>query len=298
MIKIALNALALLTVFSVSKAQTIPNSSFEDWTNMGSYSNPSGWATMNSTTNASSIFTATKGTPGNTGTAYLKLTSKTIGSSVVNGMAVSGKIDSLTMEPKSGFPFTKRPTSLTGKWQHMIYGTSQGSIEVILTRWDSTMKIRMTVGSGKITLSGMAMSWANFSIPINYTESSNPDSCMIFMQASGATPTNLDYLWVDNLAFTGLTTGFLNNKNLITNLGIYPIPSQDKLMISLSLNENRNVKMEVIDLNGKTILTKNINLQTGYLVQELNISTLSNGSYLLKVSTNNSTDTKKFIINK
>ena len=69
-------------------------------------------------------------------------------------------------------------------------------------------------------------------------------------------------------------------------------------MISLSLNENRNVKMEVIDLNGKTILTKNINLQTGDLVQELNISTLSNGSYLLKVSTNNSTDTKKFIINK
>lgn len=298
MIKIALNVLTLLTIFTVSKAQTIPNSSFESWTNMGSYNNPSGWATMNNSTSSSSIYTATKGTPGNVGSAYLKLTSKTIGSSVVNGVAVSGEIDSLSMEPKSGFPFAQRPTSLTGKWQHMIYGSSQGSIEIILTRWDSTMKMRMTVGSGKVTLSGMAMSWASFSVPINYTESANPDSCIIFMKSSGATPTNLDYLWIDNLAFTGLSTGFQNNKNLITNLVVFPVPTQDKLMISLSSNENRNVQLEVIDFNGKIILFKNINIHSGDIEHELNISTLSTGSYLLKVSTDNSTETKKFIINK
>lgn len=298
MLKFTFNAFALLTVFSFSQAQTIPNAGFENWTSMGSYNNPTGWATMNNTTNTSSVFTATKGTPGNVGSSYLKLTSKTVGSAVVNGMAASGELDTITMEPKSGFPFTQRPTSLTGKWQHMIYGSSQGSIKVVFTRWDSTLNMRVQVGTGKVTLSGMAMSWTSFSIPIGYTESTKPDSCIIFMQASGATPTNLDYLWVDNLVFTGLSTGIESENNFIKELNIYPIPTQDKLMISLLLNETRDVQLDVVDINGRIILSKNLILESGETKQELNISNLANGTYLLNVSTNDSKDSKKFIINK
>lgn len=60
--------LALMFVTTISNAQ-IPNSSFEDWDNMGTYSNPVGWGTMNNMTSAASIFTATKATPGNPGSS-------------------------------------------------------------------------------------------------------------------------------------------------------------------------------------------------------------------------------------
>ena len=102
---------------------------------MGTYENPDGWATLNDLTTMSGIYTATKGTPGSPGSSYLKLTSQTIGPNVVNGIAVSGVIDQVTQQPVSGFAFNQQPASFNGKWQHMIYGTSQGSINVTLTRW-------------------------------------------------------------------------------------------------------------------------------------------------------------------
>lgn len=95
------------------------------------------------------------------------------------------------------------PANFTGKWQHMIYGSSQGSIQVTLTRWDSGMGMRMPkLLQGNVTLSGMAITWANFTIPLTYTDGNNPGFCIIVMKASGSNPTNNDYLWVDNLAFS------------------------------------------------------------------------------------------------
>ena len=92
----------------------IPNSGFENWTNMGAYENPDSWGTMNNKTAISGIYTATKSSPGNPGSAFLKLTSRTIGTDVVNGIAVSGVLDSISQLPKSGFPFSLRPQSFIG----------------------------------------------------------------------------------------------------------------------------------------------------------------------------------------
>ncbi|MBI1836487.1 MAG: hypothetical protein HYR91_04405 [Flavobacteriia bacterium] len=160
------------TLLSTSLFAQIPNNGFENWTSMGSYSNPDGWATLNDVTAASSVYTATKGTPGNVGASYLKLTSKTVGPTVVNGIAVSGTINPTTMQPSAGFPYTGQPVSLTGKWQHMIFGSSQGSVSVTLTKWNTTTNQRDIVASGSQTLSGMAMSWASFTINLNYVSGS------------------------------------------------------------------------------------------------------------------------------
>ena len=136
------------TTISVTAFAQIPNSSFENWTAVGTYSVPNGWGTLNNTTTLAGVYTATKGTPGSPGNSYLKLTSKTVGTGVVNGIAVSGVLDSMTMMPKSGFAYNMRPANFTGKWQHMIYGSSQGSIKVTLTRWDTGTNMRMPVASG------------------------------------------------------------------------------------------------------------------------------------------------------
>lgn len=287
---------AAMFVASSALAQ-IPNSGFENWTTVGAYSNPDGWGTMNNTTAIASVYTATKGTPGSPGASYLKLTSKTVsGFGVVNGIAVSGVLDSMTMTPKSGFAYATRPASLTGKWQHMIYGSSQGSIQVTLTRWDSGMSMRMPVASGSVTLSGMAMSWANFTIPLTYVDGNNPDTCIIVMKASGSAPTNNDYLWVDNLAFSGSVTGIENHESFVTDMVVYPNPSSENVNFKFNIKTAQQVSIEITDINGKLIRSTNFGKIQGETTQSMNISGIAKGTYFVKINGESATETRKLVI--
>ncbi len=285
-----------VVAFIASAMAQIPNPGFESFTTVGAYEVPNGWGTMNNTTAIASIYTATKGTPGSPGASYLKLTSKTVSSTVVNGIAVSGVLDSITMMPKSGFAYNMRPASLTGKWQHMIYGSSQGSIQVTLTRWDTGMNMRMPVASGTVTLSGMAMSWANFTIPLTYVDGNNPDTCIIVMKASGSTPTNNDYLWVDNLAFSGSVTGIENHASFVTNMVVFPNPSTETINVNLNLKSSQKISIELTDVTGKLILTKDAGILTGESKQTLNVTGVSKGTYLVRIVAEAGTEVRKIII--
>lgn len=289
-------SIALVLAFAASKAQTIPNFSFESWSSVGSYENPDQWGTMNNTTASSGIFTSTKASPGVVGSYYLKLVSKTVGSSVVNGVAVSGVLDSITLEPISGFAFSSRPASLGGKWQHMIYGSSQGSIKVTLTRWDATLGERVQVASGVKNLSGMAMSWANFSIPLTYTDGNNPDTCIIVMKASGSNPANNDYLYVDNLAFTGEVSGLKEVSQEQINLNIYPNPASDYINLNFQSTKGENCSVELRDVLGKTIKTQTINAQEEGVSTRMDINNIPQGIYFITLRTNSNTITKKITI--
>jgi hypothetical protein len=273
----------------------IPNNGFETWTNMGTYDVPTQWGTMNNTTTPLGVYTAQKGTPGSTGAAYLKLTSKTVSTTVVNGIAVSGVIDSMTMMPKSGFAYALRPATLTGKWQHMIYGSSQGSISVTLTRWDTGTNMRIPVASASQTLSGMAMSWANFSIPLTYVDAGAPDTCIIVLKASGSTPTNNDYLWVDNLMFAGFT-GITENADFLNNINIYPNPSNENIVLDLNFKTALQTTIELTDITGKIVLSKNAGELNGETKQTLNVSGIAKGSYFVRIITASGTETKKIVI--
>lgn len=274
----------------------IPNSGFENWTTIGSYSNPDGWGTMNNTTAIASIYTATKGTPGSPGASYLKLTSKTVSTTVVNGIAVSGQLDSLTMQPKSGFAFNMRPANFTGKWQHMIYGSSQGSILVTLTRWDTGLNQRVPVGTASVTLSGMAMSWANFSLPFTYSDGGYPDTCIIVLKASGTAPTNNDYLWVDNLAFSGIVTGMENHTSFLNSVNVYPNPSREQVVLAMSFKTPQDVTFEVRDITSKVISVKHVGLLQGETQQTLDISGLSKGTYFVRIVAQVGSEVKKIVI--
>ena len=71
--KILLLIIAVVS-FNFTASAQIPNNGFENWTTVGTYSNPDNWATLNSLTAPFSIYTATKGMPGSPGSSYLKLT--------------------------------------------------------------------------------------------------------------------------------------------------------------------------------------------------------------------------------
>ncbi len=284
-----------LTLLSGSVFAQIPNSGFENWTSMGAYENPDSWGTMNNTTALASIYTATKGTPGSPGSFYLKLTSKTVGPGVVNGIAVSGVLDSTTMLPKSGFAYTTRSVNFTGKWQHMIYGSSQGGITVLLTQWNTSLNKRDTIAIANQTLSGMAMSWANFSIPFTYLSSNNPDSCIIFLRASGSNPTNNDYLWVDNLGFSG-TVGMEEMSSSITNFSIFPNPASSQINLMFELKDAQEVNLTIIDLTGKVVFTKSYGIIHGIKNEVISCEGIAKGAYFIKLNTVNGILTQKVIL--
>ena len=279
------NTLLFLFIVNICFSQ-IPNNGFEDWTNMGSYSNPVSWGTMNNTTVPSSIYTATKATPGNPGTSYLKLTSKTVGPTVVNGVAVSGILDSLTLLPKSGFPFALRPQKFTGNWQHMIYGSSQGSVSVKLTRWNSGLNAREDVANANLTLSGMVMSWAAFNINFVYLSGEFPDTCIIVLKASGSNPAANDYLWVDNLAFSGTVAGIFENSSQSSSLIAYPNPASSEISFSSSIPFNKGDKLVIYNILGNEVFEKPLN----EIDFKINTSEYKNGSYFYKLINNKNVD--------
>lgn len=279
-------------LFKISIAQ-IPNFSFENWTSAGTYSVPDSWSTLNHTTASYSIFTATKGTPGNPGNTYLKLTSTTNGTAVINGVAVSGKLDTLTLKAKSGFASTLQPVSFSGKWQHMIFGSSQGSVKATFTKWNTTSNKRDTIAVAAQTLSGMAMSWANFNIPFSYKSSLIPDSCIIELRASGSNPTDQDYLWVDNLSFTGSVTGSKLESLTQMELTVYPNPATEQVSIlSPFAKINNNGVLTVYNMIGETLKYIEFSDQT----LTLNISDWPKGIYFFEFRQDGHSLTKKVIV--
>ena len=290
-----LSLVLFLQLSNFSFAQ-IPNFSFESWTSMGAYENPDFWSTLNNTTAANSVYTATKASPGSPGSFYLKLTSLTSTSGVVNGIAVSGKMDTLTKQPISGFAYSARPASFKGKWQHMIFGSSQGSVSVKLTKWNSLLNTRETIATANQTLSGMAMSWANFTINFTYTSGDIPDSCIIVLKASGANPTNNDYLWVDNLSFSGTVTG-INATNIdLPEFDIYPNPTEGTAQLNLNLKKSNHLTLELIDQYGKSVWIQNLAATDGMSTKTLDFSYLKKGIYHLKVENDWGSKTAKVVL--
>lgn len=294
--------LTLLIIFSfVYGYSQIPNNSFEEWTSMGSYENPNGWSTMNNTTALASIFTATKGTPGNPGNSYLKLTSKTVGPTVVGAIAVCGKFDSLTGNPISGFPYNGRPLSITGKWQHMIFTIPetpaiQGSMKVYLTHWNSGTQQREIVATVDTTFKGMVMAWANFTFSFKYQSWKIPDSCIIVLKASGTVPKNQDYVWVDNLTFSGIYVG---NENITASkplIRIFPNPSNNITYIDIKSENISETNFQLFDISGKLIQEENINPTQKEFTQSMNVSGLPSGVYFVKIKSDNWNEVRRLIV--
>lgn len=287
------------TFVSASAFAQIPNNSFENWTSMGSYSNPDNWDNLNSMTSSMSVYTATKGTGGASGggASYLKLVSKNVsGMGVMPGVAVCGTINMTTFKPQSGFAFASRPQKLTGSWQYMASGSDAGFVAVYLTKWNAGMMMRDTIAKATQNLSGMAMSWATFNLTLNYMSTATPDSAMIIFSASGATPVANSYLYVDNISFSGTVTGIKNNESLITNTTIYPNPATEKISIDMDLQKSSNVKLQIVDLTGKVVKELNVGEIQGKHTSTISTTNMAKGTYFLKVLANDALETKKIII--
>ena len=87
-------------------------------------------------------------------------------------------------------------------------------------------------------------------------------------------------------------TSFLSTKDnkLANAFTISPNPGRDKLNLKLS-KLNSNTTVEVFDVLGKKIYADRVNAVT----KTVNVSQWNNGVYLVRLTTNNGTQTKRFV---
>ena len=265
------------------QAQTIPNSGFENWTAIGSYSNPDGWSTLNSLSPSGNSLPCRKGTPGDPGNSFIDLSSQMGASAVLPGIAVSGKIDPVSFRAYKGFPCNSQPASLTGNWEFMARGSDQGYVSVLLTRWNSLNKAADTIAYTKSKLSGMAMGWTSFSIPIHYRSGIMPDSAIIVLSASGNVPVVNSYLYVDNLAFTGSATNIPSLQSGISELNVYPVPASDHICVEFQAGQQKEFKIEILDMLGRVVYQESAIANSGMFRKTINPGGLPQGVYFLRV---------------
>ncbi|HEX7584304.1 MAG TPA: glycoside hydrolase family 44 protein [Prolixibacteraceae bacterium] len=91
------------------------------------------------------------------------------------------------------------------------------------------------------------------------------------------------------------TTGISEHKNQADEIKIFPNPATDKLNVSISSNVAEPTKVTVFDQSGRKIQTLEINYD-GYSPITVNLSTLSEGFYLLSVKNSHCTLTKSFTL--
>lgn len=291
-----LTFLAVLAIGNTAMAQ-IPNAGFESWDSLANYKSPISWDNLDSLTNTLSVYTCEQGTPGNVGAHYLKLTSKTAGPFVAPGIAVSGKIDFTSYTAKSGFAFTSRPASLTGKWQYMASGADQGYIQVFLSKWNVAMNMRDTIAFKNYPLSGMVMSWGSFTIPLTYYHGGTPDTAIIVLSASGATPVAGSYLYVDTLNFTGsVPNGVQNVTSTSSQISISPNPAHGLTTVRYTGTADDAIDLYVSDINGRIVATLHAQTKLGDNAFSIDASKYAKGTYFVKMISESGAQVKKFIV--
>lgn len=79
------------------------------------------------------------------------------------------------------------------------------------------------------------------------------------------------------------------------NIVLYPNPSKEKIFIQSSDFSENTIEYTILDMMGRTVVKSYMQLQN--TIAEIDISSLVNGNYIIRITQNNIITTKKFVKN-
>lgn len=98
---------------------------------------------------------------------------------------------------------------------------------------------------------------------------------------------------------TSSVTGIADVNSAISEVGLYPNPTNNNSELSLVLNQNENININVVSVMGQTVYSENLtNLSAGKHSVALNTENWANGVYNVNISTANGTINRKLVVNK
>ncbi|BAP30725.1 uncharacterized protein CHSO_1688 [Chryseobacterium sp. StRB126] len=118
---------------------------------------------------------------------------------------------------------------------------------------------------------------------------------MYFTQSDGSSTGNMFFKYKKITGSLGITE--VSKK---ASFGIYPNPTtaDKKVTVLFDVKEKASNKgsVEVYDLTGKKVHASELTNQTGFYKQDLNLSHLTSGNYMVKITYGGNSETKKLIV--
>lgn len=105
-------------------------------------------------------------------------------------------------------------------------------------------------------------------------------------------------IFIDDINLFGTTATRISEIINENSVSIYPNPVQNNLNINLGLIKNSDVEINIKDVAGKTVLSKNNKLIKGDNTLNIETANLASGLYFVQISTEGFTSTKKIVISK
>lgn len=192
-------------------------------------------------------------------------------------------------------PLSSKPSALSGYYKYTgnnvdnyagVRTLDTALVEVYLTKWNSALNRRETVGSGNKDLA-LNPSFTQFFCPLNYVSILSPDSILIHFQPSKFDGTSAascsdsgwcSFLTIDNLALEQSTGIGALQSNYIR---VYPNPVSNVLFIDLKQPEACMVT--ATDMLGKIIMRCFVISGNA----KLDVSNWSSGIYFVSFKGNN-----------
>ena len=101
-------------------------------------------------------------------------------------------------------------------------------------------------------------------------------------------------LWLDNF---WINTAALGEEEIqAAQAKLYPNPARDAVKVSLQVSEAGDALVEVINLNGQTVIAQTASVEAGMQNIDLNVADLANGVYTVKIALNDRLETLRFTV--
>ena len=101
-------------------------------------------------------------------------------------------------------------------------------------------------------------------------------------------------LWLDNF---WINTAALGEEEIqAAQAKLYPNPARDAVKVSLQVSEAGEALVEVINLNGQTVIAQTASVEAGMQSIDLNVADLANGVYTVKIALNDRVETLRFTV--
>lgn len=108
---------------------------------------------------------------------------------------------------------------------------------------------------------------------------------------------------IDNAGFVSIEESVINGYaglseefSVVSTTNLYPNPTHSATSIDLGTVNHENVIIELYDINGKLVVSRNYGELDGQLVIPMELSTLENGVYLVHILKGESLEIKKLVI--
>lgn len=289
--KIIVFLFALMAVSLSSQAQ-IPNSGFEDWTIYGNGQTPDGWWCSNdSLIPASSYFPISRSSdhyPLTIGNYSIRLENNpALAAWAGFGMAWAGGYSG---SDHAVFPVSGHPKSLCGYYKYLPQNGDMMNIRWFLYK----NGLPVSGGYGLLLSGAAAEDWTPFRIYAADTLYADADSARIIISSfdwNGTVQGN-SVLFVDNLSFDDPISSVPDPAASNNSFRVFPNPASDLITLSTDNWADAGITMNIYDETGSLIRTSLIKQNQ----QQIYISDLACGIYMLEIKTKNRVEKQKLII--